>query len=530
MSQKASSILILLVVAFCLVLHASVSFDTAWPKWGLNAIALLALAYLGYMLLQLFDRMENIRSLLTAYSKGDLRKRLKLGDGDHEIDMLALETNKVGVGFTEVMGELRGANQVLVAAIDSFEKTHNTVEMGANQIKDLSHSVAAGAEQSSSGLDLVSQSAGGMSDAVNMVAAAMEEMVASAGEIQKRCEEENVVVKKSQGEAANADAAMRELHNLVGKIGAITQVIEEIASQTNLLALNATIEAAGAGDAGKGFTVVANEVKQLSRQTATATGDIRGQIEQIQTVAANVSARISQVAKIILDIESSSQGTLNAVQEQRTTISSISQNLAQASVSASQIAKGISEVSIGARGTAESIAKVHAEAERTTTQMTQTGKQAQAISQTSKRLGALVSFFKAEAVKAQLTPDLYTNVGNVDQQHRRLFDIINDLSAAVVEGRGADHMVKVFNALLDYTAVHFREEEDMLRKSHYPDYDNHIKLHHVFEAKVKQARDDYSSGKGMVASEIIRFLTEWLVVHIGKVDHKYIPCVKKAGY
>ena len=129
-----------------------------------------------------------------------------------------------------------------------------------------------------------------------------------------------------------------------------------------------------------------------------------------------------------------------------------------------------------------------------------------------------------------LTPNLLTHVGNVDQQHRRLFDIINELSEAVVDGKGADQMVRVFDSLLEYTAVHFREEEAMLRKANYSDYDAHIALHHKFEARVKQARDDYSSGRGMVASEIIRFLTDWLVTHIGKVDHKYIPEVRKAGF
>ena len=528
MTQKAK---INMSIFIALLGLATLAFTSILSLVTISLIAsVLALAYIAITVASTFKYIDNTKSLLQSYAKGDLRPRIKIGTNPSEVESLCIEANKVGIELTEVMGELRGANIVLVGAIGSFETSNKSVENQSHDIKNFSHTVAAAAEQSSAGLTEVSTSASGMSEAVNSVSAAVEEMVASATEIEGRCEQENKVVKKSQSEAANADIAMKELQGLVEKIGAITQVIEDIASQTNLLALNATIEAAGAGDAGKGFTVVANEVKQLSRQTATATGDIRGQVEQIQSVAHNVSERISQVAKIIMDIESSSQATLHSVQEQRFAISDISQSLAKASTAATQIAHGIDEVSGGVKETAKNIAKVHSEAEKTTIQIASSVNEAKAISQTSKRLAALVNFFKAEAHKAELTPDLYTNVGNVDQQHRRLFDLVNALSTAVVEGKGAETMVKAFDGLLDYTVVHFREEEGMLRKSSYPDIDNHIKLHHAFEAKIKQARDDFSLGKGMVASEVIRFLTDWLIIHIGKIDRQYIPYAKTAGF
>ena len=528
MSKKATVFLFSCLTFFCLL--ALVATSNLVVEIVSVILGFVMLAYIAASFFTISQRIEETKNLLRAYAKGDLRQRIKLSSQTTELDELCMEANKVGIGLTEVMGELRGANNVLSHAVNSFESSHQSVQSQTHDIKNFSHTVAAAAEQSSAGLAEVSSSAAGMSEAVNSVSAAVEEMVATATEIEGRCESENNIVKKSQTEAANANSAMKELQGLVEKIGAITQVIEDIASQTNLLALNATIEAAGAGEAGKGFTVVANEVKQLSRQTASATGDIRGQVEQIQQVAANVSNRISQVAKIIMDIEASSQATLHSVQEQRQAISDISQSLAQAGNSATQIAHGIDDVAGGVKETAQNIARVHYEAEKTTLQIEVSVNDAKSITQTSKRLAALVSFFKAEAIKAELTPDLFTNVGNVDQQHRRLFDLVNVISAAVVEGKGAEVMVKAFDGLLDYTAVHFRDEETMLRKASYPDLDAHIKLHHTFEVKIKQARDDFSLGKGMVASEIIRFLTDWLVIHIGKVDHKYIPYAKKAGF
>ena len=531
MTLKTTLLALLGIMTICLVAHPLMQAESLNAFESISmAVGVIAAIALALQVFSILTRVEELKTLLGQYAKGDLRKRMKANPQGNELDQLAIEANKVAVGLTEILGELRGANQVLGNAVQGFGTAHQIVEKGATDIKEFSQTVAAGAEQSSVGLQTVSLNAGDMSHAVVAVSAAMEEMVATAGEIERRCEEEHVVVKRSQAEASSADTAMKELQTLVGKIGAITQVIEEIASQTNLLALNATIEAAGAGEAGKGFTVVANEVKQLSRQTASATGNIRDQVTQIQKVATDVSERISQVAKIILDIEATSQGTLRAVQEQRGAIGEVSRNMAQASVAATQIAKGIEDVSVGARSTAENVAKVHSEAEKTHGQIEKSSQQAGLIGQTAKRLGALVNFFKAEVIRYELTPNLLTHVGNVDQQHRKLFDLVNELNSAVVNGKGSEQMVKAFDGLLEYTGTHFRDEEAMLRKANYADFDAHVKLHHAFEAKVTQARNDFASGRGMVASEIIRFLTDWLILHIGNVDKKYIPAVKKAGF
>jgi len=80
---------------------------------------------------------------------------------------------------------------------------------------------------------------------------------------------------------------MTELGMAAQTVDKVTEAITEIFEQTNLLALNATIEAARAGEAGKGFAVVANEIKELAKQTATATHNIKQQIEGVQQTAAD---------------------------------------------------------------------------------------------------------------------------------------------------------------------------------------------------------------------------------------------------
>jgi len=126
---------------------------------------------------------------------------------------------------------------------------------------------------------------------------------------QHRADEISTQVAKATGIAKAAaeashrtDKAVNVLAEATGRIGEVANLIKDIASQTNLLALNATIEAARAGDAGKGFAVVANEVKSLATQTAKATGDISGQIAQVQTAATDVRASISAITATIDDV------------------------------------------------------------------------------------------------------------------------------------------------------------------------------------------------------------------------------------
>ncbi len=124
---------------------------------------------------------------------------------------------------------------------------------------------------------------------------------------------------------------MNQLGAAAQQISKVTESITEISSQTNLLALNATIEAARAGSAGKGFAVVANEIKELAKQTAAATEDIKSRIASVQSSTAGGIAEISKVSLVIHEISDIVSSIAAAIEEQSTVTRDISRHIAEAS-------------------------------------------------------------------------------------------------------------------------------------------------------------------------------------------------------
>ena len=209
------------------------------------------------------------------------------------------------------------------------------------------------------------------SSSVNTVAAAIEEMSASATEIAKQITNSVAAVKHTVAEVERAETTSGLLAEANTKIGAIIQLIQNIASQINLLALNATIESARAGDAGKGFAVVANEVKNLANQTSTATEEISQQIEQIQQVSQQVINVFAHIKSSIAQVDDYSSGVAAAAEEQTAATGEISSSMALASNGTTQISRDIvdvmdssNEASVAASEVLEAARMLSEEAER----------------------------------------------------------------------------------------------------------------------------------------------------------------------
>ncbi|EQC45615.1 PAS domain-containing methyl-accepting chemotaxis protein [Bacteriovorax sp. Seq25_V] len=180
------------------------------------------------------------------------------------------------------------------------------------------------------------------------VSASTEELSASIGEITKSSNKASEFSTEAKKKSESANKTIQELGVASEDIGNVVKVISSIAQQTNLLALNATIEAARAGDAGKGFSVVANEVKELAKQTAHATEDISNKIINVQASTSLAVASIGEVSEIIDQLSQIAYSTATAVEEQSATTKEVSRILSESNGNMENITNVIHEVSMAA--------------------------------------------------------------------------------------------------------------------------------------------------------------------------------------
>ncbi len=198
---------------------------------------------------------------------------------------------------------------------------------------------------------------------VQTVASAAEELSASSSEIAKQISGVAQKSNRASQEAANTSREVSELNTLADSIGEVVGAIKDIADQTNLLALNATIEAARAGEAGKGFAVVADEVKKLAMETAQKTEQIDERVVRIQHA---IRTSVEAVQRIISDVQQIDEATTavaGAVEEQNAATAEIGRNVAEASTGTQQVAQNIVDVQRNAQETGSAAQTVASAAE-----------------------------------------------------------------------------------------------------------------------------------------------------------------------
>jgi hemerythrin len=110
---------------------------------------------------------------------------------------------------------------------------------------------------------------------------------------------------------------------------------------------------------------------------------------------------------------------------------------------------------------------------------------------------------------------------NIDAQHKRLFDLINQLHEAMAKGKANDVMGKILADLVTYTKTHFQAEEALLKSKNYPDLAAHQQQHRKFTDQVLQFQKDFGAGRTTVSSQTLNFLRDWLSNHILQIDKRY---------
>ena len=229
--------------------------------------------------------------------------------------------------------------EAAIAAFDADSRELiEIVSTSAGEMQQAAQTLSASAEESKVQAQTVASASQETSQSVQTVAGAAEELTASIAEIGQQVGQSTDMSQQAVSDARGTQDKVNELNKTAEGIGEVIKLISDIAEQTNLLALNATIEAARAGEAGKGFAVVASEVKSLASQTAKATDEIGTQVEAIQAATATSVVSIRSITERIASMDEVSSAIAAAVEEQ----SAATQDIAR---SVQDVADGSEEVS-----------------------------------------------------------------------------------------------------------------------------------------------------------------------------------------
>ncbi len=234
------------------------------------------------------------------------------------------------------------------SAISSFRDRIETllkiVGDSTRSMKSTASTLLGSSSNTSQQADRAVHTSNNASENVKIAAVAAEELSASIGEISRQLERTTEEVRSALSVSQSTNTEIATLAHAAQKIGDVVELIRDVAGQTNLLALNATIEAARAGAAGRGFAVVASEVKSLAVQTAKATEDIGGQIQAVQTSAADAVGAIRRIAERMDEINRSTSAVAASVEQQNAATSQILKNVAGAADGAQVVVAVLEDV------------------------------------------------------------------------------------------------------------------------------------------------------------------------------------------
>jgi methyl-accepting chemotaxis protein len=328
-----------------------------------------------------------------AQGEGDLTTRLPVSSRD-EIGQLAGR-------FNEFMEKLHGMIKDITKGVETLSSSSTELsaisqQMSANaeQTSGKSNSVATAAEEMSANMGSVSAAMEQTSTNTGMVASASEEMTATINEIAKNAENARVISDQAVQQTGDAGERMSELGRAAQAIGKVTETITEISEQTNVLALNATIEAARAGEAGKGFAVVANEIKELAKQTAEATLDIKKQIGGIQDSTGSTVTSIEQIGQVIENVNEIVSTIATAVEEQSASTQEIADNISQVSSGIGEVNENVAQSAQVAGEITQSITEVNEASGEMANSSSQVRLSAEELSQLAEQLNEMVGRFK----------------------------------------------------------------------------------------------------------------------------------------
>ena len=328
-----------------------------------------------------------------AEGEGDLTARLLLNSED-EVGQLAKSFNTFVEKLHGMIKNIAQNSETLNQASTDLSYLFEQVSDSSAQLSGKASTVSAASEEMSSNQSSIAAAMEEASTNVGMVATSTEEITATINDIAGNADKARMITLESVSKAEEVAAKVDELGHAAREIGKVTETITKISEQTNLLALNATIEAARAGDAGKGFAVVANEIKDLARQTADATIEIKEQIDGIQHSTQGTVSEIGQILKVNNDVNEYVTSIASAIEQQSATIKGTADNVAQISSGIQEVNENVAQSSMVSMEIAKDISELNNTTGEIADSISQMNDSSQNLGVLAKKLKDMVTRFK----------------------------------------------------------------------------------------------------------------------------------------
>ncbi len=363
--------------------------------------------------------IKSAAEIAKKISEGDLGITIQESRSNDEIGILVNSQKQMVGNLKNVLSEVQNASQSVSASAQQLSSSGTELNSAVQQIASTVDQISRGSQSQAQRIEKSKQTAEELAKSMNELSISAKESVEISNRV-GMLSENGTETAKEAGERMNkiikvTNESAQKVKSLAGKtteITAVLQVIKQIADQTNLLALNAAIEAARAGEAGRGFAVVADEVRRLAESSARSSDDIDAKLKQIQEYAQEVVGEIETSANEVNQGKMIIDSSLKTLHEIATNIKNVSETVKNLSDSAHEqlvkvktVSSDTAEIAAVSEENASSTEEASAAIEEQTAQTHEISNAANQMADLASQLQSTTSKFKLDAVESQTTSE-----------------------------------------------------------------------------------------------------------------------------